>query len=42
MTNNQEGSAACIALRATKYRPNHKIPVIFGATTKHVLIVKYV
>jgi hypothetical protein len=36
MTNNEEGSTACIALRATKHRP-----VILDAAATHVLIVKY-
>jgi hypothetical protein len=34
----EERSAACIALKATKY----KTPVIFGAATKVALIIKYI
>jgi len=34
---NEEGNAACIALKATKY----KTPVIFGAATKVALVIKY-
>jgi len=42
MTLNEEGSAACRVLKAMKYEPDIKKPVILGAIAKVTLVAEYV